>query len=235
MDYLVRRSDRARWARLTLDPSGSPLVVLPAQASDRLAAEMVERHRVWIERHQRRLAAERLALADRPPLGSGRVLPLRGIEHRIAVVALAGGRRRPRVRIHGASPPIIAVELSVGVGGRLRAVLERWLRAAARADLSAAVTRRSSEMGLVAGALSVRDQRSRWGSASRRGHLSFSWRLVLCPPEVLDYVVVHELAHLRWAGHGPRFWSLVRRHVPRADEHRRWLRRNQRALRATLD
>jgi predicted metal-dependent hydrolase len=90
-------------------------------------------------------------------------------------------------------------------------------------------------MGFWPNRLTVRDQRTRWGSASRRGTLSFSWRLVMCPAEVLDYVVVHELAHLRWAGHGPRFWALVRRHVPRADEHRRWLREHHALLRAALD
>ena len=84
-------------------------------------------------------------------------------------------------------------------------------------------------------AITVRDQRTRWGSASRQGTLSFSWRLVLAPPEILDYVVVHELAHLRWAGHGTRFWSLVRRFAPAADHHRRWLRQNEARLRHALD
>jgi hypothetical protein len=90
-------------------------------------------------------------------------------------------------------------------------------------------------MGLKPTRVTVRDQRSRWGSASRKGTLSFSWRLVMAPPEILDYVVVHELAHLRWAGHGVRFWSLVRRFAPAAEHNRRWLRQNEARLRHALD
>jgi predicted metal-dependent hydrolase len=85
------------------------------------------------------------------------------------------------------------------------------------------------------GRLSVRDQRSRWASASARGDLSFSWRLILAPPFVLDAVVVHELAHLRVRGHSRAFWSLVERHAPRTPEARRWLREHARELRAALD
>ena len=90
-------------------------------------------------------------------------------------------------------------------------------------------------MRLEPGRVTLRDQRTRWGSASRRGTLSFSWRLVLCPPEILDYVVVHELAHLRWAGHGARFWTLVRRHAPAAEHYRRWLRQNELRLHHAID
>jgi predicted metal-dependent hydrolase len=90
-------------------------------------------------------------------------------------------------------------------------------------------------MGVTPTALSVRDQRSRWGSAARSGSLSFSWRLVLAPPDVLDAVVVHELAHLRHADHGPRFWDLAMTHAPRTTEARRWLRAHRDLLRAALD
>jgi hypothetical protein len=94
---------------------------------------------------------------------------------------------------------------------------------------------RAAEMKLEPRQITVRDQRSRWGSASRRGTVSFSRRLVLSPPDILDYVVVHELAHLRWAGHGARFWALVHRHAPGADHYRRWLWTNEPRLRHALD
>ena len=81
----------------------------------------------------------------------------------------------------------------------------------------------------------MRDQRTRWGSASPSGALSFSWRLVLAPPEVLDAVVVHELAHLRIRGHGRGFWGLVERHAPQTRASRRWLRDHARELRQALD
>ena len=74
--------------------------------------------------------------------------------------------------------------------------------------------------------ISIRDQTTRWGSCSSRGHLSFSWRLVLAPPHVLDYVAAHEVAHLQEMNHGPRFWELVRITMPHMDEARNWLKEN---------
>jgi hypothetical protein len=81
-------------------------------------------------------------------------------------------------------------------------------------------------MGVSHGKIRVKDMRSLWGSCSYRGDLSFNARLLSAPPEVLDYVVVHELAHLRWRGHGRRFWDLVQKHCPDQRRHRRWLRAN---------
>ena len=238
VDYGIRVSARARRVRLTLDRLGRPLVVLPVGTPERVAAEMVSRHGGWIERHQRRIEQEVLALAARPRLTEGGSLSVLGVERRVLVRA-APGRRRPRVSCADEPLPTLVVELPEGhdqataqAAGR---ALEHWLRRRARVELERSVARHAAAMGLAAPPLSVRDQRTRWGSASASGRLSFSWRLVLCPPEVRDYVVVHELAHLRWRGHGPRFWALVRRHAPNADEHRRWLRRSQRALHAALD
>lgn len=82
------------------------------------------------------------------------------------------------------------------------------------------------EMGVSPGKIRVKDMRSLWGSCSYRGDLSFNVRLMGAPPEVLDYVVVHELAHLKWRGHGRRFWDLVQKHCPEAKARRRWLRAN---------
>lgn len=84
----------------------------------------------------------------------------------------------------------------------------------------------AAQMGVSHGKVRVKDMRSLWGSCSYRGDLSFNVRLLSAPPEVLDYVVVHELAHLRWRGHGRRFWDLVQKHCPEQRRHRRWLRAN---------
>lgn len=231
--YSTRRSARARRARLTVTTEGDALVVLPVGADERIAAQLVARHGRWLGRHQARIRGLRATLAARPAIGQGRTIPLRGVE--TAIVVTASGRgQRPRVQ-HDEVRGLVVVELANTSTDGSGAALERWLRQEARRDLEAAVARRAAEMKLQPGRLTVRDQHTRWGSASRRGTLSFSWRLVLCPIEVLDYVVVHELGHLRWAGHGPRFWGLVRGHVPRADEYRRWLRENNVLLRAALD
>ena len=90
-------------------------------------------------------------------------------------------------------------------------------------------------LGVSPTALSVRDQRTRWGSASRQGRLAFSWRLILAPPEALETVVIHELAHLRVFGHGPRFWEVVASRRPDHKVWRRWLRDHSTELHGALD
>jgi predicted metal-dependent hydrolase len=85
-------------------------------------------------------------------------------------------------------------------------------------------------LGVKAGPVSIRDQRTRWGSCSSSGALSFNWRLLLGPPELLDYVVWHEVCHLVVLDHSPRFWSLLELHSPNYREPRDWLRRNGSAL-----
>ena len=95
---------------------------------------------------------------------------------------------------------------------------------------SARCARFAPEMGVTFGKVRAKEMSSLWGSCSARGDLSFNRRLLAAPPEVLDYVVVHELAHLRWRGHGARFWALVEKHCPEQRAHRRWLRRNGAAL-----
>jgi len=114
-------------------------------------------------------------------------------------------------------------------------LLQPWLRARAREVIAERIEARAAEMNVRPGRLTIRDQSSRWASASARGSLSFSWRLLLAPPYVLDAVVVHELAHLRIRDHSPRFWALVGRHAPRTAEARRWLREHSHELRAALE
>ena len=94
----------------------------------------------------------------------------------------------------------------------------------ARADLDICVTRHSKTLGVKARSISLRDQTSRWGSCTAGGLLSFSWRLVMAPAHVLDYVAAHEVAHLIEMNHGPRFWKHVARCMPRLEEAKRWLR-----------
>lgn len=236
--FTLRRSPRARTVRLTLRPDGELVVTLPQRAPTAWAERFVDERAAWIGRHQARLAAQRARLEARPRLGEGRSVTLGGVSHAILVEA---HRERRRTSIEhpdaagAAAPPALRVLLAAGDERPLAAILEVWLRGEARAVLGRRVVVRARDLAVRPGPVSVRDQRSRWGSASRRGSLSFNWRLVLAPAAVLDYVVVHELAHLRAFGHGPRFWALVRSWVPDADRHRRWLKEHDLELRHALD
>ena len=108
--------------------------------------------------------------------------------------------------------------------------IEAWLRGEARRVLSDRISAKADQTGRLPIRISVRDTRSRWGSCSSAGALSFSWRLILAPPEVLDYVVAHEMAHLTHPGHGSEFWLTVARLTDQMDAGRAWLRRHGREL-----
>lgn len=206
-------------------------MVLPRRMPASEAARLVVEHADWIDRHVSRITAERERFADRPVLGQGRVLSVAGESCRISTVDSVSRPARGRVEV---VPGGVIVRL--GRDGRDTVeVLEPWLRERAREAITMQVARRAPELDVRPGRISIRDQRSRWASASAGGALSFSWRLVLAPPFVLDSVVVHELAHLRIRNHTKRFWSLVERHAPRTPEARRWLREHASELRAALD
>jgi hypothetical protein len=98
-----------------------------------------------------------------------------------------------------------------------------WFKRQAHADLKLRVDIHAKRLGLSPKRISVRDQSTRWGSCSSTGALSFSWRLILAPPFVLDYLAAHEVAHLQEMNHGPNFWALVARTMPRQGEARDWL------------
>ena len=230
--FRIRRSARARRSRLTLTEEGEAVVVLPLRAPEAVAADLVARHHRWITRHQRRIREQQQARAVRPLLGAGREILFRGEPHRVVSIAAIDGRRRPTIRLGAKRIVLISSPLEPRSTADL---LETWLRARAREDIQARVSVRSVEMSLGAKRVDIRDQKTRWGSASARGTLSFSWRLVMCPPWVLDYVVVHELAHLKIAGHPLRFWRLVEKHHPHSRAARKWLRDHHDEVKHALD
>ena len=117
----------------------------------------------------------------------------------------------------------------------MRRVLERWFREQAQIAIDATIADHATALGVAPTAVSLRDPRSRWGSASRQGRLMLSWRLILAPPEALETVVVHELAHLRVFGHGPRFWAVVASRRPDHLAWRTWLRSHSLELHGALD
>lgn len=204
----VRESRRARRMRLTVGPGRPPEVVVPARTGRRAVDEFLGANRRWL--------ADKLAVSDRP-----RVLP-----ERCGSVWLAGQpvpvRHEPAGRARAAlSDGHLVVS---GAHPDAGAAVERWYRREARQRLGRAAEVHAPRLGVRFTALSVRDQRTRWGSCSRNGRLSFSWRLVLAPPFVLDYVVVHELCHVREFNHSRAFWRLVESARPDWRDAAGWLR-----------
>ncbi|MBM3569442.1 MAG: M48 family metallopeptidase [Alphaproteobacteria bacterium] len=208
-----RESPRARRILLTIDQgAGAAVIVLPRRASRRAGLAFAEQMADWLHR---RLDA----LPPRAAIVDGAEIPVLGKPHRIVHLP---GLRGDRIE-HG----------EIRIGGELRHLPRRVrdrLKALARRELGGRAMLKAMAIGREVTGVSVRDTRSRWGSCGRDGRMSFSWRLVLAPEPVLDYVVAHEVAHLVHAHHGPAFWNLAESLTDRADAARAWLRREGASL-----
>lgn len=224
--YRIRRSDRARHARIVVDADGVEVVV-PRRMALRHVEPFVREKQQWIERTLRRYQDAALDGPVRVDLRDGGEVPYLG-EQLDLDVRVERGRTRPHVRRRA---DVLTVK--VGVPGRepVRDALERWFRREARAEVQWRLDAAVARAGTSYSRLTIRQQRTRWASCSSNGSMSFNWRLLLAPAEILDYVVEHEVAHLEVLDHSPRFWRLVRRRVPDYKAHERWLRRNGPALR----
>jgi predicted metal-dependent hydrolase len=206
-EYRIRRSDRARRVRVSVDGAGVVEVVLPRRAPERHAAEAVRELAPWIER-RRRAAARAAAEVARTP-GTvpylGETLQLRP--------------ERGRTRVHRRGDVLLVPP------GDARPALERWYRRQARLEIAPRLDAAVARAGTKYSGLTIRGQRTRWASCSSKGAMSFNWRLLLAPPEVLDYVVEHEVCHLEVMDHSPRFWALLAARVPDWRARSAWLRR----------
>jgi hypothetical protein len=240
LPYTLRRSPRAHRIRVVVDPARGAIVTVPggrrlgAGEGRRLAATFVAEREAWIRGHLARQAERRARVAELGPVVAGSRIPLYGRQHRLVFVPARAGARRSTV-LEDAGGGELIVRLAGRDPRSAAEVLRDHCRDLARPVIEAAVRSHGAALGVSPTAVSIRDQRTRWGSASRAGRLSFSWRLILAPPEALDTVVVHELAHLRVFGHGPRFWSVV---ASRRPDHRlwqRWLRDHAFELHAMFD
>ena len=222
--YLVRRNARARRIWIKVEESEGLVVVLPRWGSLGLVQEVIRRHHPWI---LEQMARREDRLAGTPPaVGCGRTVFYRGRPIPLRVKSLAC--LAPSV-LWRRNEVVVTVPRheDVGVGE----VLVRSLRERASAVIRRRVEALAEASGFRPRRVSVRDQKTRWGSCSGRGTLTFNWRLIFAPPSVLDYVVVHELCHLRHAHHGPRFWAAVEALCPNYQAHRDWLRDNGARLR----
>jgi predicted metal-dependent hydrolase len=244
--YRIRRSERARRARILVDGDGVEVVV-PRRFPLREVEPFVEEKRAWIERTLRRLR-ETEAEFPAARLEDGGTVPYLGQTLQLSVRVEPGRRREHVVRRgdllevalpagpeplpppHGQLPLLEADEPLVPAEGALPDALERWYRKRARAEVTSRLDAACARAGTVYARLQIRGQRTRWASCSSTGAMSFNWRLLLAPAEILDYVVEHEVAHLELLDHSPRFWRLLASRCPDWREHEAWLRRHGHAL-----
>lgn len=208
------RSAQAKRYRLTLRRDGTAVATIPLRGSEREAVRFVEQHREWLQRARERQA--------RRPRGAevwtvGTHVLWRGEMHAI------------RLAVEGAKPQVsVAADVFrvATLAGDLRPTLEAHFARRAKIELPARAWELAAETGVDLKSVSVRNQRSRWGSCSAGGAVSLNWRLVQTPDRVRDYIIYHELMHLKEMNHSDRFWARVQEVCPWWRESERWLKRN---------
>ena len=229
VEYVLRRSLRRSRAMLTLSDRGLVLAA-PVRMSTRAIDAFIELSRPWLRRHLPRWRANS---APAPELSAlHRVLMLgEPLDIDVVVDASAARKRAPKVvrdgqrvnvRTAGAADPVL-----------IRGALRAWMQGEALPWFEARALHFAPQVGVAKPPIRLTNARTLWGSCTPAGLVRLNWRLLQAPPELIDYVVVHELAHLIEANHSPRFWAVVARTFPAHREARRELTEWQRRL-ATL-
>ena len=208
----LRRHRQARRYTLRIQAATREVVLtMPPRGSLREAQEFAQKHGGWI-------AARLCGMPKAAPFAHGTEVPLRGIPHRIVHRPRERGTVWTETDTYGRA--IICV---AGEEPHLARRVADFLKKEAKLDLEIASRKYAAQLGVILKRVSVRDQTSRWGSCSTTGVLSFSWRLILGPPFVLDYLAAHEVAHLVEMNHSRRFWRLLARLCPRLERAKLWL------------
>ena len=208
----VRRHRQARRYTLRIHAASREVILtMPPRGSLREAKEFAQKHGGWIASRLHRLP-------QAAPFADGSLVPFRGVEHRIVHRPGARGTVWTETGADGARRLCVT-----GGAPHLNRRVGDFLKREAQRDLDASSRRAAAHLGVDIKRITVRDQTSRWGSCSTTGVLSYSWRLILAPPYVLDYLAVHEVTHLVEMNHSRRFWRLVAKHCPDASRAKAWL------------
>ncbi|MGD0564590.1 MAG: SprT family zinc-dependent metalloprotease [Roseiarcus sp.] len=208
---LKRLSTSQRFTLRVRAATRDVLLTMPARSSLKSAREFAERHAAWI--------GARLARLPQPvAFAPSAVTPLRGLNH---TIVHRPGERGVVWTETGALGSLICVS---GEKPHIARRVADFLKREARRDIEAAVARHAKRLGVAPRRIALRDTASRWGSCSSTGGLNFSWRLILAPPEILDYLAAHEVAHIVHMNHSPMFWKLTRRLFPETERAEAWLK-----------
>jgi predicted metal-dependent hydrolase len=218
VEFGVRRSSEATKPRIDVDIHGVTVII--PNSVDVQPTEVLRENAAWVVEKQRNFERHREKIPDRSFEG-GETFPLLGTERELIIEP---------ARSHSVTDTSICLRKSTVEQSTVKQVLENVYRREARDHFSERADYYAEEMGVEYGKIEIRNQRTKWGSCSTTGTISLNWRLVMAPPEVVDYVVVHELAHLREANHDDVFWSLVAEYDPEYEDHAQWLEENSTQL-----
>lgn len=217
VSYILKRSTRAKHVRFEMRRDTGLTVVIPRCDKIGRLTDILEAKRDWILNNLAKCSESR-SLSAKKELQSGDTVPYLGRD--LKVVSQQNHGNADGVKLERNT---LVVNLK-SANSRLNAALEQWYRAQAAKLLKKRVDKLSTQLGLSYNRLIIRGQKTRWGSCSYKGNLSFNWKLLMAPEPVIDYVIIHELTHLKEMNHTKSFWQLVAEHCPRWREHRKWLR-----------
>jgi predicted metal-dependent hydrolase len=213
-DYTLIRHPRRKRLTMLVNELGEIEARAPQRMARPLIVQQLHHHAEWLLARRELI---RQQLANRTPPAIGDLLPLFDQQ-----VRLIGIEERPRPVAEQLAEQVI--ELNRQADGELRGEqIEGWYRTAARLLLPEQLEDIASSMGARPQRITIRSQRRRWGSCSSRGNISLNWRLLLLPQQLVDYVLVHEVAHLHQLNHSPAFWALVERQIPDYRQRRKAL------------
>ena len=220
IDVQLRHNPRARRLILRLDSkTGNPVATCPPGISKGKISQFLQAHVDWLVEKQQ-------ARQPNVTFEHGATIPVRDIPHKLEHL----GQTRGTVRLLEYEGERIL--MVTGNEAHMARRVTDWLKKQARTDLSEAVERHSRVLGVRASSIKIKDTTSRWGSCSSSRTLSFSWRIIMAPSHVLDYLAAHEVAHLREMNHSDRFWAHVETLCPAFEEGKAWLREHGRKLHA---
>lgn len=226
LNLTIRHSQRARKLRLVVRPSGVELVV-PPEVREAQALGFLDQHRAWATRKLTEIRGR--APAHTPPragLALGSTVPFRGREVPLLIRTSAGSRARVERHSDGHFEIALPAAHPASTDQQVRAALYGWVKPWLSGEALHLSQRHGRLFGLWPRAIRVKRMTTRWGSCGPRNDINLNWLLAFTPPSVLEYVMVHELCHIRHRNHSREYWELVSRHLPDWSQKRAWLKRH---------
>jgi predicted metal-dependent hydrolase len=223
--YSLRRSCKARRVRLEVRQQTWLAVIVPRYYPISRLPEILKSKARWISRNLARFSQPEL-LPTRKELRIGDTIPYLG--HDLELVKQENHDSDSVVVVGNK----LAISPDLFDDGLLEPALEQWYRVEAAELINDRITKLGSQMGISYKRLTIRRQKTRWGSCSHKKNLSFNWKLIMAPEPVVEYVIIHELIHLKEMNHSKKFWELVAQYCPSWREHKKWLKQHESDLTA---
>ena len=235
LSYTIRRSHRAKYTRIVVKP-GAIEVVAPIQICDEQIRAFVVLQQGWIRNALRRVEDKAAAAPTITPrcYEDGVAVPYQGRQIPLRVSHIQTGATRIRWLDENQLHISVPADTTQPSNDIIKQALERWMKNQARRQALLLMEKHQHAHHLHPRSLKIKTQKSRWGSCGPHNDINLNWLLMLAPPAVFEYVVVHELCHIRHKNHSKDFWGLVEAHLPEYQQHRQWLKQHGASLMAGL-